>query len=384
MRGCLAGLLLATLVVAAFGCGSAPEQEPGGLDPQSFDAFPLYAPGGDFADSLEVVRQRPGYIEFRYSSEPPLRVEVWPGCVRTPVLRPGVLIEGEAYGGTFLVRGATAYEFENGVRVEVPLDGATVVVRAQDRRDARRAVKALQGVNNSVERDDALPGVLPEEIEPGCSVFDPEAPLIAAQLREALGLQGQPAMLRCGRSLSIARMNGIDDAHDCFSGTPGGEASFWCVLSRGDVLAAGAMAFSCEEAQRVEAVARPLEGLGTLGWGVRAGKLCEPRFARVPEVIAGMDQERVMTDLSYVWEVMSSYEAELVADLRSVGVPSADAEEVLALYEARIEAIRAAVDHYHTGGRRKALADLQDIESRTPELVARLTALGARACAPPW
>ena len=114
MRGCLAGLLLATLVVAASGCGTAPEREPGGLDPQSFDAFPLYAPGGDFADSLEVVRQRRGYVEFRYSSEPPLRVEVWPGCVRTPVLRPGMLVEGEAYEGTFHARGATAYEFENG------------------------------------------------------------------------------------------------------------------------------------------------------------------------------------------------------------------------------------------------------------------------------
>jgi hypothetical protein len=283
-----------------------------------------------------------------------------------------VLVEGEAYEGTFHARGATAYEFENGARVEVPLDGATVVVRTQDRRNARRAVKALQGVNNSVERDDALPSVLPERVEPGCTVLDPEASLIAAQLKDALGLQG-PVMLRCGRSLSIPRTNGI-----------GGEASFWCVLSRGQVLAAGAMAFSCEEAQRVEAVARPLEGLGTLGWGVLAGKLCEPRFAQVPEVIAGMDQERVVNDLSYVWEVMSAFEAELVADLRSVGVPSAEAEEVLALYEARIEAIRAAVDRYHTGGRRKALADLHEIESRTPELVARLTALGAPTCAPPW
>jgi hypothetical protein len=383
MRACLAGLLLATLVVATSGCGSAPAHEAGGLDPESFDAFPLYAPGGDFAESLEVVRQRPGYVEFRYSSEPPLRVEVWPGCVRTPYLRPGVLVEGEAYEGTFHSRGATAYEFENGVRVEVPLDGATVVVRAQARRDARRAVKALQGVNNSVERDDPLPGVLPEQVEPGCGVLDPEAPLIAAQLREALGLQG-PVLLRCGRTLSIARTHGIDDAHDCFTGTSGGEASFWCVLSRGDVLAAGAMAFSCEEAQRVEAVARPLEDLGTLGWGVRAGNLCEPHLARVPEVIGGLDQERMIRDLSYVWEVMGAFEAELVADLRSVRVPSAEAEEVLALYEARIQAIRAAVDRYHAGQRGKALADLRDIESRTPELVARLTALGAPACAPPW
>lgn len=383
MRACLAGLLLATVAVAASACGSAPEREPGGLDAKSFDAFPLYAPGGDFADSLDVVRRRPGYVEFRYSSDPPLRVEVWPGCVRTPVLRPNVLVEGEALERTITVRGAAAYAFEGGLRLEVPLEGATVVVRAQTRRDARQAVNALEGVNNSLERDDLLPGVVPERVEPGCSVLDPEALVIAAKLKEALGLQ-DPVLLRCGRSLSIARTNGIDDAHDCFSGRSGGEASFWCVLSRGDEVAATATAFSCEEAQRVDAVARPLGDLGTLGWGVLAGNLCEPRFAQVPEVIAGLDQERMVTDLSYVWEVMGAYEAELVADLRSVHVPSAEAEEVLTLYEARVEAITAAVDRYHSGRRRKALVDLRGIESRTPELVALLTSLGAPQCAPPW
>jgi hypothetical protein len=258
-----------------------------------------------------------------------------------------------------------------------------VVVRAQTWRDARRAVKALEGVNNSVERDDPLPGVSPERVEPGCGAFDPEARVIEAQLKEALGLQG-PGLLRCGRSLSIARTNRIDDVHDCFSGRAGGEASFWCVLSRGDVLAAGAMAFSCEEAQRVEAVAQPLEDLGTLGWGVLAGNLCEPHLARVPELIAGLDQERMVADLSYVWEVMGAYEAELVADLRSVHVPAGGAEEVLALYEARIEAITAAVDQYHAGRREAALAELQRIQDSTPELTARLTALGAAQCAPPW
>jgi hypothetical protein len=81
---------------------------------------------------------------------------------------------------------------------------------------------------------------------------------------------------------------------------------------------------------------------------------------------------------------MGAFEPELVADLRSVSVPSAEAEEVLALYDARIQAIRAAVDRYHAGQRRKALADLRDVESRTPELVAGLRALGASHCAPPW
>ena len=141
---------------------------------------------------------------------------------------------------------------------------------------------------------------------------------------------------------------------------------------------------SCDAAVRADAVAQPLGEIATLGWGLRAGNICEPHLARVPEVLAGLDQERMISDFSYVWEVMGSFEAELVADLRSVRVPSAEAEKVLALYEARIEAIRAAVDQYHAGREEKALAELQRIQDDTPKLTARLTTLGAAQCAPPW
>jgi hypothetical protein len=377
------GLLLVSLIVLS-ACGSVQDRDPGGLEnPESFDAFPLYAPGDPFEETLESVRRRPGYVEFRYASDPPLRVEVWPGCVRSPVLRPGTLVEGEAFERTIPVRGAKGYAFDAGRRLEVPLADATVVVRAGTPRDALRAARALEGVNNSVQRDDLLPGVVPEQVEAGCIVFDPEAALIEAELEDALGLQG-PFMLRCGRSLSLARTDGIDDVHDCVSGTAGGEPSFWCVLSRGEQLAAGVTGMSCEGALRAKVVARPLRELGTLGWGVRAGNICEPHLARVVDVIGSLDQERMITDLAYVWEVMGSFEAELVADLRSVRVPSSEAEEVLALYEARIEAIGAAVDRYHAGQEEKALADLQRIQDDTPKLTARLTTLGAAPCAPPW
>jgi hypothetical protein len=378
-----AGLLLVSLIVFS-ACGSVQGQDAGAVDdPESFDAFPLYAPGDPFKESLATVRRRPGYVEFRYDSDPPLRVEVWPGCVRNPVLRPGMLVEGEAFEQVTLVRRARGYTFEAGRRIEVPLAEATVVVRAATRRQAREAARALEGVNNSLTREDPLPGVDPEQVEAGCGAFDPEAPLIEAELEDELGLQG-PVTLRCGRSLSIARTNAVDDVHDCFSGTAGGEPSFWCVISRGKELVAAGMAMSCEDAVRAEAVAQPLGEIATLGWGLRAGNVCEPHLARVANVIGGLDQERMMSDLSYIWEVMSSYEAELVADLRSVRVRSAEAEEVLVLYEARIEAIRAAVDRYHTGQREKALAKLQQIQDSTPELTARLTALGAASCAPPW
>jgi hypothetical protein len=383
MRARLAGSLLLCLLAA--GCGAAPGHSPGELQGfESFETFPLYALGESFQDAqLQAAHQRPGYVEFLYEPEPRVSVQVWPGCVRTPLLRPGVLIEGEAFERTLSIREAPAYAFDGGRRLELPLEGATVVVRADTQRTARQAAGELAGVNHSLAREDPLPGVDPEQTTAGCLAFDPEAPLIEAELTEALGLQG-PVMVGCGRSVAVARTDGIDDAHDCFTGTAGGEPSFWCVLSRGDELAAGAMALSCEEAQRLEAVARPLKDLGTLGWGVRAGNVCEPHLARVAEVIAGIDQERSISDLSYVWEVMGAFEAELVADLRSVSVPSAEAEEVLALYDARIQAIRAAVNRYHAGQRRKALADLRDVESRASELVARLTALGASHCAPPW
>jgi hypothetical protein len=384
MRARFAGLLLLGLLIAA-GCGADPNSEAGGLKSfETFDAFPLYAPGDSFGDAeLEQVRRQPGYVEFRYAAERPLRVEVWPGCVRTPFLRQGVLVEGEPYERTIVVRRATAYAFDAGRRLEVPLEGATVVVRAQTRRAAREAVGALEGVNNPLTREDPLPGVDPEQTEAGCTVLDPEAPLIEARLEEALGLQG-PHLLRCGRSLSVARTDGIDDAHDCVAGTAGAEPSFWCVLSRGKELVAGAMAQSCEAAVLAGAVARPLSETETLGWGARAGGLCEPHLARVPEVIASMAGERAVYDLSYVWEVMGAYEADVVAELRSVSVPSLEVEAVLALYEARIEAIRAAVDRYHAGQKRKALADLRRIEGETAELVARFQTLGAPQCAPPW
>jgi hypothetical protein len=379
-----AGLLLLGLLIGS-GCGADPSGEAGGLQKfEGFDAFPLYAPGDSFGDfELEVVRRRPGYVEFRYASEPPLRVEVWPGCVRTPWLREGVLVEGEPYERTIVVREATAYAFDGGRRLEVPLEGATVVVWAHRHRVAREAARALEGVNNSLTREDPLPGVDPDQTPAGCSVFDPEAALIEARLEEALGLQG-PHLLRCGRSLSVARTDGVDDAHDCFSGTAGGEPSFWCVLSRGNELVAGAMAQSCEAAVQAGSVATALSETATLGWGALADGLCEPHLARVPEVVAGMATERAVHDLSYVWEVMGAYEADLVAELRSVSAPSLEVEAVLALYEARIAAIRAAVDRYHAGQRRKALADLSRIEGETAELVKRFETLGAPQCAPPW
>jgi hypothetical protein len=382
-------LLVAALAALACGCGAAPRGEAGQTDePKEFKGFPLYALGDSFEGaSLELVRRRPGFVEFRYGSEPTLLVQVWPGCVRSPLLRPEVLVEGSAFERTIFVRGATGYVFEEGKRLELPLRGATVVIRARDLREARRAARSLEGVNHPLRQDERLPAAVVSPRPPfrTCRMNDPEAVRVAAALKEALAADGQPAppIVQCGRSLAVARGDGVDDAHDCFSGAEGGEASSWCVLSRGDDLAAGTLALTCEAAVRQGAVGRPLSEAASVGWSLRARTACEPHLARVPEVIASLDQDRLNADFSYVWEVMGAYEAAVVADLRALPAPPAEVEAILALYEERITAIQAAVDQYHAGGEEEALAALRSIELETPQLVARFETLGA-PCAPPW
>ena len=386
-------LLAGLLAVLACACGAAPGSGPGGLDePEAFEEFPLYALGDDFEGaSLEKVRERPGFVEFAYGSHRALLVQVWPGCVRTPHLRPDVLVEGAAFERTVAVRGATAYVFEQGRRLEVPLRGATVVIRAHDLREAKHAARALEGVNNSLERDERLPAVDPMRLpfpamSPRCEANDPEAVRVAAALKEAFATDGQPVppFVECGRSLAVARGGGVDDAHSCITGAEGEEASSWCVLSRGGKIAAGAFALTCETAVRTGVIDRPLRDEASLAWGLRARAACEPHLARVPEVLASLDQDRVVADLSYVWEVMGFYEKAVVADLRALPAPPPEVQEILALYEERIAAIDAAVDEYHAGGQEHALEALRRIELDTPQLVARFETVGAGACAPPW
>jgi hypothetical protein len=381
-------VLIAALAALASGCGAAPHSEAAQVDnPEEFKGFPLYALGDSFEGaSLQLVRKRPGFVEFTYGSEAPLLVQVWPGCVRTPLLRPGVLVEGSAFERTILVRAATAYVFEEGKRLELPLRGATVVIRASDLRQARQAARALEGVNNSLERADRLPAVQPPAApRPGCRANDPEAADVAAKLKNGLGADGPPPpIVQCGRSLAVARRDGIDDAHDCFSGAEGGDVASWCVLSRGEDLAAGTVALTCEAAVRQGAVGQSLSETASLGWSLRARTACEPHLARVPEVIASVDQDRLNTDFSYIWAVMGAWEAAVLAELRALPEPPPEVGQILALYEERVAAIEAAVEEYHSGAEEEALAELRRIELETPQLVARLESLGVSTCAPPW
>lgn len=385
MRTRLALLLLALL---ACGCGAAPGPGSGELDdPSTYEDFPLYDVGDAFEDEpLESVWRRPGFVEFAYGSDARLLVQIWPGCVRNPMLREGVLLEGHRLERELRLREATAYVFEDGNRLEIPTRGATIVLRARGLREAKLAARALEGVNNPLERSDPLPAAKPSQSSAGCSTNDPEAALVADGLENALAANGdpRPSIVQCSRSLAVAREDEIADAHDCLTGESGGEASSWCVLSSTSELVSGTLALTCEAAAQQGALSRRLEDEGTLAWGVRARAVCEPHLAQVPDVLAGLDPDRTATDLSYVWEVMGDWESDVVADLRAVPAPSAEAEEILALYDARVQAIDAAVAEYHAGGEDDALATFRRLEDQAQELVARFEAVGAGACAPPW
>jgi hypothetical protein len=376
---------LLLLAVLAGGCGAAPGGGSGELeDPSEFRDFPLYALGEDFDGApLESVRRRPGFVEFAYGSEP-LLVQVWPSCVRNPLLRAGALVEGSRFERELAVRGTTAYVYDGGTRIEVATEGATVVVRARDLRQARHAVRALEGVNTALERGDALPSA--RESEELCSRDDDVAGAVAQALDETLAADGDEGVrvVECGRSLAVARTDDVDDAHDCVGVMPDNTGRPWCVISHGDVVLSESMALSCEAAAQQGAVAQAFHDGATLRWGLRAQAACEPHLAQVPEVLAGLDQERMVTDLSYVWDVMGSFEADVVADLRALPDASTETDELLALYDARLAKIDAAVAEYQAGGQADALAALRRVEDETPDLVARFEAVGAPACAPAW
>jgi hypothetical protein len=246
-------------------------------------------------------------------------------------------------------------------------------------------------VNNEVERSDPLPAATVTEASSPCSpddpkADDPEAAEIAAVLGSALA-EGAPAPLTrvaCSRSLAVARAGEFEDAHDCVGFFDPDEPLDWCVLSGADDPLAAAVAGSCETAVARGASSQPFREEATLRWGVEARAVCEPHLTLVAETVAASVQSPAETDLSYVWKVAGDWEAEVVADLRAVPAPSAEAEELMALYEERIQAVDAAVDEYHAGDEEDALATFRSIEEGTHELVQRFEAVGAPACAPAW
>jgi hypothetical protein len=130
--------------------------------------FPVYS-AGDSVDGyplVAVLRNVGGvsnYVSFIYGDciasgergcAPPAEVQVWPACVRNVSL----------YGGPMSppfdqtdVRGAPAFVFEEGHRVEIQTGESTVVVFGATPELVDHVSSRLRGVNLPVQAADRLP-----------------------------------------------------------------------------------------------------------------------------------------------------------------------------------------------------------------------------------
>jgi hypothetical protein len=130
--------------------------------------FPVYS-AGDTVDGLPLVAvlrnqsETANFVSFIYGDcvasgergcAPPAEVQVWPACVRNISL----------YGGPMSppferrsVRGAPAFEFEEGHRLEIQTGESTVVVFGRSPELVDHVSARLRGVNLPVQAADRLP-----------------------------------------------------------------------------------------------------------------------------------------------------------------------------------------------------------------------------------
>ena len=171
---CLAGAVLALVVFAGAGAGSAddPAASPVGRitleDARAFEEYPLYF-AGDRVDghALVAVVRRSGaaeFVSFIYGDctpageegcAPPLEIQVWPACRRHLALY-------EASPGTpalerTTVRGVPAALLDGGTRLELQTGRATVVVFGDTRVRLARIARSLRPVDAGIAHVDALP-----------------------------------------------------------------------------------------------------------------------------------------------------------------------------------------------------------------------------------
>jgi hypothetical protein len=132
---------------------------------QSIEGFPLVAVlrRDDTADYVSFI-----YGDCVVTSDtgcaPPAEIQAWPACKRNLRLydatTPGTPIPDAA-----TIRGAPAAFFEDGQRLEIQTDRATVVVFAASKEVALRVANALQGVNVDVSPGMPLPLPVPGAVE---------------------------------------------------------------------------------------------------------------------------------------------------------------------------------------------------------------------------
>jgi hypothetical protein len=130
--------------------------------------FPVYS-AGDSVDGyplVAVLRNVGGvsnYVSFIYGDcvasgergcAPPAEVQVWPACVRNVSLYDGPM--SPPFERTE-VRGAPAFVFEEGHRIEIQTGESTVVVFGQSPELVDHVSSRLRGVNLPVQAAERLP-----------------------------------------------------------------------------------------------------------------------------------------------------------------------------------------------------------------------------------
>jgi hypothetical protein len=186
----LIGLTIAASLVAALvavvGHGGAPPMYTVELKgnsslakAQAFSRYPLYYPGLEVGGyRLAAVDRQVGpgaapdeggvdRVSFFYGScqiradvdggscTAPLELQIWPGCYRNPAAYPNLKPQE-----SLNIRGAPAYLYENGSRLEVTTGRVTAVFFGESRDLLLEAAESLRGVNVSLSPTAELPNAM--------------------------------------------------------------------------------------------------------------------------------------------------------------------------------------------------------------------------------
>jgi hypothetical protein len=181
--GVILALSLVAAVAAVVGHGGAPAMYTVHLkgnsslvEAKAFSGYPLYYPGLEIGGyPLAAVDRQVGpgavpdeggvdRVSFVYGScqiradrdggscTAPLELQIWPGCLRNPSAYPRLSPQE-----SLVIRGAPAYLYENGTRLEVTTGRVTAVFFGGSRDLLLQAAQSLRGVNVSLTKTGELP-----------------------------------------------------------------------------------------------------------------------------------------------------------------------------------------------------------------------------------
>jgi hypothetical protein len=196
--------------------------------------------------------------------------------------------------------------------------------------------------------------------------------------------------VECFRSGEIEPMLAVEDAQTCAITWADGSNTSWCVFSSGGHDYASSLPLSCEEAaggNLLEAAKPPPAEIAVgdeeLAWGAHANAACGPWREKQRQAIAGLDEDVLVRDLSYIWFALRPFEAGIVRDLRVIPGRTGMARRAVSLYERRLAAIDAGLSAWQAGKKRRALARFDRAEELKRPLSQALANLHADVCSPP-